>query len=464
MENENASTAPTVTQTKTEAREERSKPRNKRPNYNQIHKDKLPLDIHPLPAFIPHNPLSLLRIAYALISEFFSTPTSLATIYHGYFDVATRSVHVTDEVFVRCLWERGFFGKGSLSRSEPTWLHSEKTRLGLIEVTTSDQVTRTRRKEREQMKKERARLERDAIEQQRLKEAGGIDYQQNENRDPTSSNASETLDLVEQPLDNGSKLIDTFAQDGSNNSVSKEADSNNPQPRVRSKSVSWDPEIPSSNGSLHPESRQQAEHQIHVANQEHLQLSLEEAFFLTYGLGVLSIQFPPEIRLQPANNFGLLQLCRQYSYFPPSSILDLQPDDPFLLHYVTYHHFRSLGWVVRDGIKFAVDWLLYKRGPVFDHAEFGVIIIPSYTNPYWFEDELRKQKVVKKRKEKSWSWLHATNRVLTQVTKTLVLCYVDVPSPSAVKACEEKEDIGALLKLYRVREFCVRRWSANRNR
>jgi tRNA-splicing endonuclease subunit Sen2 len=37
--------------------------------------------------------------------------------------------------------------------------------------------------------------------------------------------------------------------------------------------------------------------------------------------------------------------------------------------YVAYHHYRSLGWVVKTGIKFCVDWLLYKRGLVFSHAE-----------------------------------------------------------------------------------------------
>ena len=46
---------------------------------------------------------------------------------------------------------------------------------------------------------------------------------------------------------------------------------------------------------------------------------------------------------------------------------DLRPDDEFLMNYVAYHHFRSLGWVPRAGIKFGVDWLLYNRGPVFDH-------------------------------------------------------------------------------------------------
>ena len=52
----------------------------------------------------------------------------------------------------------------------------------------------------------------------------------------------------------------------------------------------------------------------------------------------------------------------------PQSTTSLRPDDPFLISYVGYHHYRSLGWVVKPGIKFASDWLLYRRGPVFSHS------------------------------------------------------------------------------------------------
>ena len=46
-------------------------------------------------------------------------------------------------------------------------------------------------------------------------------------------------------------------------------------------------------------------------------------------------------------------------------------DNPFLVNYVVYHHYRSLGWVIKGGLKFCVDYLLYKRGPVFSHAEYA---------------------------------------------------------------------------------------------
>ena len=51
----------------------------------------------------------------------------------------------------------------------------------------------------------------------------------------------------------------------------------------------------------------------------------------------------------------------------------LQHDNPFLIQYVVYHHYRSLGWVVKGGLKFCVDYLLYKRGPVFSHAEYALL-------------------------------------------------------------------------------------------
>lgn len=56
-------------------------------------------------------------------------------------------------------------------------------------------------------------------------------------------------------------------------------------------------------------------------------------------------------------------------FIPRSLNQPLQLDNPFLVHYAVYHHYRSLGWVVKGGIKFCVDYLLYKRGPVFAHAE-----------------------------------------------------------------------------------------------
>lgn len=190
-----------------------------------------------------------------------------------------------------------------------------------------------------------------------------------------------------------------------------------------------------------------------IENKEHLQLSAEEAFFLAYGIGALSI-LDPDTNV-PLPRERLLALFRSHSYFPPRQ--ELQPSDPFLVHYVVYHHFRSLGWVPRHGIKFGVDWMLYTRGPVFDHAEFGLIVMPSYSHSWWRENGVEAPR-------KSWHWLHGVNRVLSHVLKSLVLVYVDVPPPHVFEAAMAAGGISAALKEYKVREFMVRRWSSNRNR
>ena len=212
-------------------------------------------------------------------------------------------------------------------------------------------------------------------------------------------------------------------------------------------------------------------------NQEHLQLCPEEAFFLHFALGVLGVYNP--LTLKPMATSDLFAAFRSNSYFPPRLQSDLVPYDPFLLSYVAYHHFRSLGWVVRVGLKFAVDWLLYLRGPAFAHAEFAVIVLPSFRDEYWWKEE-RKDQTMKMQK-RDWWWLHCMQRVQSQVQKGLILCWVEVPPPrpgldvstsesertlAEQKGVEASEgaDIVRLLKGYKVRETAVRRWTPNRNR
>lgn len=59
---------------------------------------------------------------------------------------------------------------------------------------------------------------------------------------------------------------------------------------------------------------------------------------------------------------------------------EAQFDNPFLVNYAVYHYYRSLGWIVKSGIKFCVDLLLYKGGPVLHHAE---CVICSLTSDFY---------------------------------------------------------------------------------
>lgn len=128
-----------------------------------------------------------------------------------------------------------------------------------------------------------------------------------------------------------------------------------------------------------------------------------------------------------------MKLTQQDTYLPPTAVLPLllsppdptlslappaalYPDDPLLVSYAAYHHYRSLGWVVRSGIKFCVDWLLYRRGPVFSHSTFSLLMVPVYmddadraASPYaetdWYTERM------------SWKWMNTIMRVNSLVMK-----------------------------------------------
>lgn len=436
-----------------------------RPNYGKIHAKPLPVIVYPLPPLIPHNPLSIFYIAFTYFYRLLAPPSSHPKVlYQAYFSLETRSVHVTDEPAIRALWEHGFFGKGSLSRSEPSWLDREKKRKGLIANATSEEVTAQRRAERRVFKQERARKEREIIEE-KLKAERGV-LRNGHVAEPTARSRYEGLNGG--PVDSVAASMESlFEQQPLSPPV--------PPPIVlflsdaaNSTDVGTEEECyashfltePAADDTAKPTEQQLEAEAAAIENQEHLQLNLSEAFFLTYALGILQIRDQTTSALLRLET--LFTLFRQHSYFPPREPQNLQPDDPFLLQYVVYHHFRSLGWVVRPGIKFAVDWLLYLRGPVFSHAEFAVIVLPAYTHTYW-RSTPELQKSTKNKESKSWWWLHCMNRVQSQVRKSLVICYVEVPPPGAVLAVEAV-DIGQVFRQYKVREMTLKRWTPNRER
>ncbi|KAK6437429.1 tRNA splicing endonuclease subunit sen2 [Oleoguttula sp. CCFEE 5521] len=447
-------------------------PRPKKPNSQHIHRFPLPLQTYPLPIFHPTNPLSLLQLAYTYLSHLLSPPSSHPSrLYKATFHAGSRSCHVTDPDSIKALWEMGFFGKGTLSRSELTWEVRERAkRASGVVVTAAEDATRRRRDERRAFKLERARegAEKVALQRERERESGQVEG-------GAEPDELETDDGVVKLADGGS---DGVPVDDRVDSAEPEVWPAEPLPaRVDERT----PLVPNANdGSrsdvlAQPQDLDQSEHDVvkdaTFANEEHLQLTLEEAFFLSYGLGVLDIDVSSSLR-PGKNEECLLASSTIFAYllhaFATHSTLPVQPLDrplspanPFFLHYATYHHFRSLGWVVRPGTKFSCDYLLYNRGPVFSHAEFAVIIIPAFEDEYWRTPEGLESRG--DQKERDWWWLHCINRVQSQVKKTLVLCYVEVPPPVG-ESLESKIGVAELLRRYKVREFVLKRWSMNRSK
>ncbi|KAJ4416166.1 tRNA splicing endonuclease subunit sen2 [Gnomoniopsis sp. IMI 355080] len=480
------------------------KPRQ--PSIHEIYKQPAPLRTFPFPT-LTGNPLSLVHLAAAWLSQVFSPPPAEPSVVHtAYWDHETRTISVTDEESMAALWRQGFYGKGNLSRSEPNWLKREKIRQGVAQGKVSEANTEKRREDRIRAKWERARLEQEALEQRRLEEfrllapsaavvqisapasialmppIGPIELLALPNSHVELAAYTRASRSEESLYESGLSLNESGSS-GNDDADSNTTVSSDPAELKRRKSVRFSPKVEStvfqhtdppspprsvsssclkaetilaSNGvptletdpalggsSTSPKAAAEAlaTVKVTVVNKEHLQLAYEEAFFLAFALGALKVVDTASQSVISTRD--LLTLLRQHSYFPPRMPDTLQPDDPFLVNYAVYHHFRSLGWVPRPGVKFGVDWLLYMRGPVFDHAEYGLVVLPSY-------------------KRLTWHQLMGVNRVLSKVFKSLVLVYVDIPSPTALEQGEG--GLAAGLSQYKLREVMVKRWSSNRNR
>nr|XP_005309127.1 tRNA-splicing endonuclease subunit Sen2 isoform X2 [Chrysemys picta bellii] len=165
---------------------------------------------------------------------------------------------------------------------------------------------------------------------------------------------------------------------------------------------------------------------------EYLQLSLEEAFFLVYALGCLSIYYNEE-------PLTILKLWEVFS--------EVQPN--FRTTYMAYHFFRSKGWVPKVGLKYGTDLLLYRKGPPFYHASYSVIAELVNDN---FVGSLRRPL--------NWMSLSGLNRTTVNVSKELMLCYLIRPCDMTEKEMSSPD----CLKRIKVQELIVNRWVSSRER
>nr|XP_031542072.1 tRNA-splicing endonuclease subunit Sen2 isoform X1 [Vicugna pacos]XP_031542073.1 tRNA-splicing endonuclease subunit Sen2 isoform X1 [Vicugna pacos] len=165
---------------------------------------------------------------------------------------------------------------------------------------------------------------------------------------------------------------------------------------------------------------------------EYLQLSLEEAFFLVYALGCLSVYYEKE-------PLTIVKLWKAFTAIQPT----------FRTTYMAYHYFRSKGWVPKVGLKYGTDLLLYRKGPPFYHASYSVIV---ELVDHRFEGCPRRPF--------SWKSLAALSRVSVNVSKELMLCYLIKPSTMTEKEMESPE----CMKQIKVQEVILSRWVSSRER
>ncbi|CAL1714972.1 unnamed protein product [Somion occarium] len=375
---------------------------------NRIYAYPLPLII-PTPEERPSSLYKALGIFKGLTAEVLNPHCE------GTFDVATRSIWVINSRDIQILWRRGFFGKGDLSRSEPSW-HARQMNIRKLagKRMTSEEIREKRRQERKQFKLDRAKALADA--------AAEADAAFREGREAALPAIPSGATWKPQPSIPDA-IPETLPLD---------------EAEDQDASVLEDVEP--------------------LEDVEHLQLTIQEAFFLSWGLDCLTILEPSTN--EPMSLQSIWSSFQQVHYtIPPDPTHGARFDNPFLVHYVAYHYFRSLGWVVKGGIKFCVDYLLYKRGPVFHHAEFAVVVLPVYEDP---ADQQSSPFSLSGATPFSWSWLSTINRVNSQVQKTLVLAYVTIPARSRVST--DLLSSPACLAHYSVREVVLRRFVPARMR
>ncbi|GAA5956999.1 hypothetical protein JCM3765_006666 [Sporobolomyces pararoseus] len=407
------------------------------------------------------------------------------------WDELTQTIWVNHEPDMQKLWRQGFFGKGFLSRSEPSWRRRVQNRRAEIDGKqkrlTSEEITAQRRLERKGTKLVK-KLERDA---EKLLAASAATSAYGGSSAPSPSlvptNSTSLEGVPEEEVEVLKDKLEKIAEE-------READ------------VDESPETPEASAEQEEEEEKEEPPEPWQLEAEHTQLQPEEAFFLLFSLGCLSLRTSPLVA-STSTPASRLSIISAFSLFLrsacPSIPSPLSPsipdprlnrlDSPFFLAYAAYHHYRSMGWVVRSGVKFCADWVLYgPGGPVGGHAEFAVVIIPTYVNPkdslsspfasnstlavnqdpelreaYQEEQAEREHLRGEGERRNSWKWFHTVNRVCSGVKKTMVLLHVVIPDLERSTPKERDwlstHPAQALAKL-QMREIVVRRFLAGRMR
>lgn len=431
-------------------------PSSKRAKQFSIYAQLLPISLPPAQTFLSTF-LSSLSLAAPLAQP------KITAVY----DEITHTIWVQGEQDMTILWRRGFFGKGALSRSEPSWKRRVENKIAEIEGgvkrLTSEEITAQRRVERHASKLVK-KAERES-EKLIAASAAASEWNSSAGGDDGAISTSGEEEGLAEALNSGlEKIVEELelAEDADHVDVTKEVEEEVgviPEPVMEDPPPAWQ------------------------LSAEHTQLQQEEAFFLLFALGCITITTSnPLLPLSSTSTTPLSILATWRAFLLDSATLLSPPtagltdprlerfDSPFLINYAAYHHFRSMGWVARSGVKFCADWVLYGAGgPVGGHAEFAVVVVPTYADP---ADALScpfrsnyGTSLAEGESKNSWRWFNTVNRVCSGVKKTLVLLYVVIPPMSTLPSPTFVSDNPAqAMARLQMREVTVRRWIAGRSR
>lgn len=167
---------------------------------------------------------------------------------------------------------------------------------------------------------------------------------------------------------------------------------------------------------------------------EYLQLSSEEALYLAHEVGVLEVQ-------------GSLAVEKCYT---PCELWNCfcECDEHFIEKYIAYRYYRHRGWVPKSGLKFGVDFLLYKHGPAFYHSSYAVVVRMVDKPNDLGHGEL------------TWHSVISLCRVNDSAMKDLLICYIIKPPNLGKEELQSPSCVSRFL----VEEMFVNRWVPDKER
>jgi len=103
-----------------------------------------------------------------------------------------------------------------------------------------------------------------------------------------------------------------------------------------------------------------------------------------------------------------------------AAALEAQPG--FGPAYAAYLHCRTRGWLIRSGLQYGADYVLYPRHPSLSHSTLTALVIPPKNGP----GSSSGAAAAARDGWPSWPELQALSRLCVQVNKGLLLLHVRV--------------------------------------
>ena len=179
---------------------------------------------------------------------------------------------------------------------------------------------------------------------------------------------------------------------------------------------------------------------------EYLQLSAEESFYLV-DEKVLKVQKETTPASNPVAYYTVEEMWEEF-------VNNL--GERFIANYCVYCHYKNFSKIVRGGLKFGVDFVLYNEGgPKKLHAEWAVILQTICREE---SEKAMGEEITRITTSKD---LQTVSRITETVAKGLIICFVieDIKEGETVTKTHP-----SILSNYAIRDFVVKRWEPTRNR